>query len=94
MITLTILNADGTTHWVEHFNDIDSCNNWLKEEQTRSYWKQDYTWQIVDESPTPEQIAQQEAIEAEKQLKKQSAITKLKTIAGLTDDEISALLRI
>lgn len=95
MIILTIFNANQTVYWVEHFNDIDFCNKWLEEEKTRPYWNSAFTYTIEDNTPTPEQIAQQSAeIQAQLQVKEQSknsAKAKL-TALGLTEEEIQAIL--
>ena len=95
MIVLTILNADGNVMWVQHFNDMESCDKWIAEEQTRSYWNPSNTYTVQDNRPTPEQLAQleQQMIadkEAREQLK-QSAKAKLKAL-GLTDEEVLAIL--
>lgn len=58
MITLTILNADGTAYWTEAFNDIASAQAWLGEEQTRPYWDASFTSTIVDNTPPPPTAAQ------------------------------------
>lgn len=63
MFELTIRRQDGTVYWVEHFNDLASAQKWIAEEQTRPYWNNSYTYQIVDRTPppkTPEEIAAEE----------------------------------
>lgn len=47
MIKLIITRQDGTIYWIEHFNDIDSCNKWLADEMTRPYWDLTYTTEII-----------------------------------------------
>ena len=51
MITLTILNADGSLYWTEYFNDIASAQAWIADEQTRPYWVATRTYTIVDNTP-------------------------------------------
>ena len=51
MIKLEILNADGSTYWVEHFNTIQDQVKWLLEEQTRSYYKAEFTTVVTDLTP-------------------------------------------
>ena len=94
MVTLTIYNGS-SVYWTEYFNDVASCNAWIDEEQTRPYWNPSYTWVIVDNTPTPEEIADQEAAiaaaKADREAKRASGAAKLKTTAGLTDEEVAAL---
>lgn len=95
MIILKIFNPDGSLYWVEHFNKMEHCVSWLEEEKTRPYWNPEFTHTIEDKTPTPEQIAQQNAeIEAQLQAKeefKNSAKAKL-TALGLNEEEIQAIL--
>ena len=95
MIILTIFNPDSSIYWVEYFNDIDLCNNWLNEEKTRPYWNPEFTHTIEDKRPSAEEIAEKEAeILAEQNNQKQlkdSAKAKLKAL-GLTDAEVTALI--
>lgn len=53
MIVLTILKADGSTYWVEHFNTMADANRWIAEEQTRPYWDATWTYTIVDNTVPP-----------------------------------------
>lgn len=50
MIKLEIRNQDGSVYWTEPFNDQDACDQWLKEEQTRPYWKPTFTTNIINNS--------------------------------------------
>lgn len=52
MSRLTILRADGSTYWVEHFDDRAFADAWLAEEQTRPYWDPAWSVSIVDEAPS------------------------------------------
>ena len=51
MITLTIRRQDQSTYWTEYFNDMASCNQWLKEEETRPYWDSTYSCEISETLP-------------------------------------------
>lgn len=51
MITLTILRSDGSTYWTEYFNDMPAADRWIADEQTRSYWDESWTYNIVDNTP-------------------------------------------
>jgi hypothetical protein len=57
MITLTILNGDGSVYWVEHFSDSASANRWLSEERTRPYWKSEFTWRLDSVVPSASDVA-------------------------------------
>lgn len=53
-VRLEIKNADGTPYWTEHFNNRQEGDRWLATEQTRPYWKKDFTFQFIDlPAPTP-----------------------------------------
>ena len=51
MIKLEILNADGSVYWTEHFNSVQSQEEWLAEEMTRPYYKAEYTTRVTDLTP-------------------------------------------
>lgn len=53
MIKLTIKKEDGSVYWVEHFNSLDACNEWLEVEQTRPYWNSQYTTETLEIPSTP-----------------------------------------
>lgn len=95
MIILTIFNPDKSVYWREHFNDMESCELWLHEEKTRSYWNPAFSYLIEDKRPTLEEISQiQQQIEAEltkKEQRKTLVKTKL-TALGLTEEEIEEIL--
>lgn len=50
MITLKILKPDDSIYWVAYFNSIVDCDEWLKEEKTRSYWQKGFRVDISDDS--------------------------------------------
>lgn len=66
---LEIKKQDGSMYWAENFNDIDSGNAWLVEEQTRPYWDATYTSEFIDTTPPPpssEELALAAALKAAK----------------------------
>lgn len=75
MFKLIINHSDGSQYWQEYFNDRASCDRWLAEEKTRPYWKESFVCIIEDQSPTPEQIAAQEALIAATKQKADAAIS-------------------
>ena len=98
MITLTIKKSDDSIYWIERFSTIEEANKWLNDEKEKSYWDKSYTWELVDDTPSSEQLAQIEADIAESILKnntdKASGAAKLKLLASLTNDEVKALFGI
>jgi hypothetical protein len=65
---LTIYNADGSTYWVENFETKLALNTWLKEEQSRPYWKKDFKVEVTDNTEAIEKAraelnAENEALE-------------------------------
>ena len=62
MIKLTIKNGDESVRWVENFNDRASADKWIAEEQTRNYWKPEFSF--VTEEILPRQPSAQEFADA------------------------------
>lgn len=46
-VTLTLIYQDGTRFIVGGFDSLEKAQAWLAEEQTRPYWQQSTTWEIV-----------------------------------------------
>lgn len=44
---LTIKKADQSIYWVEMFKTEEAALEWLTAEQSRSYWKTEYTYEIT-----------------------------------------------
>lgn len=80
MIKLEILEPSGKVYWTEHFRDPAALDKWLAEEQTRSYWKQEYTTRITDNRPT-----------AEDELKRQAEIDLYRDKVGTAVQQLKAL---
>lgn len=55
MVILRIFNNGETLYWTAHFNSKKECDAWLAAEQTRPYWKSDFT--VVIEDNTAEEEA-------------------------------------
>ena len=95
MFKLEILKSDGSLYWKEHFNKQSEAEKWIAEEQTRKYYDKSFTYTIVREGKTDEQIAQAAAAEAVKvnKLKQdiKSGAKKIKQVCNLTKDEMDAL---
>lgn len=51
MFELIINKQDGSIYWRSFFNSVAALNQWLTDEQTRPYWKQSFTMQVVDHTP-------------------------------------------
>lgn len=70
MFKLIIRKGDGSHYWTEHFNKQNQLEKWLAEEMTRPYWKQEFTTEIIDQTPPPpsaEEIAEKEAEKVEQE---------------------------
>lgn len=69
---LKIKNPDGSPYWLERFNSKADLNRWLKEEQTRPYWKKDFQVEVVDNTEALAKIEAdaRAAAEAEDQAQK------------------------
>lgn len=50
MINLIIKEVDGSVYWTECFDAAAAAEAWLKEEQSRPYWVEGRTFEIVDNS--------------------------------------------
>jgi len=48
MIKLTIKKSEESLYWTECFNDRESAERWLREERSRPYWQDTYTWKLDD----------------------------------------------
>lgn len=73
---LIIKNADGSDYWVERFETKQGLNKWLREEQSRPYWKKDFQVEIVDNTEALAEIAKKakEAAEAMENAQREKAI--------------------
>jgi LmbE family N-acetylglucosaminyl deacetylase len=47
-LKLIIKKEDGSEYWREHFNTIEAADAWLETEQTRPYWVDSYTSELID----------------------------------------------
>ncbi len=84
MFTLIIKYANGTVYWTDHFNSMDDLNSWLDVEKTRSYWKEEFTTEVIDNTPpaaSQDEIDQREAVRTQIQTLK----SRIKTLAGQND---------
>jgi hypothetical protein len=64
-VKLEIKKLDGSTYWIEHFDNKIDGDKWLAEEITRKYWKFTYNpiFTILnDHIETPSQIARTKRI--------------------------------
>lgn len=57
MFELLIKFKDGQLYWREFFNSPEEMKKWLAVEQTRPYWKNDFTTEVVDHTPLPDPAA-------------------------------------
>lgn len=89
MIKLIVLKKDGSLYWSDHFEDQESAQKWIDEEQTRSYWDKEntYSFEEIQVGPTAEAIAEMEQSNNDRA----SAIDKISKLAKLTPGEITAL---
>jgi hypothetical protein len=88
MFELTIKNKDGSTYWVERFNSQTEAEKWLATEQTRKYWKEDFSWEIVDKTPPPPPPSQEELDRRAAILSLKQRIKELANQADLTAGEV------
>lgn len=94
MFQVIIKRLDGSTYWTEHFQTQEAAQKWLGEEMTRKYWNADYQCQIVDKSPTPEQIAAREAAAKAISDARAARVAQLKALNITTIADVKALLRV
>lgn len=100
MFDLIIIKKDGSPYWVEHFNDLDSANEWIKVEQTRPYWDKSYTFKIIDNTPPPMPDEEKKKRDAEQEEKKNqlsiyvSRIQELDKLDDLDPKELKENIRI
>lgn len=95
MITLTVYDGE-SVFTIQYFNTIAEKNDWISQQQGKFFWKESFTFQVVDNTPTQEQV-DEDAAAAETARNnliahRNSAITKLQNaIPNLNDNEIAAL---
>jgi hypothetical protein len=98
MFNLIVKKSDNSIYLDLQFNDRDSANKWIAEEQTRKYWDSSLTFEIIDKSPTKEQIDEKNRILTERlnliaTVKDRSnKVTTLPEIRLLIEDLIKAIL--
>jgi hypothetical protein len=63
MVELIIKNPDGSVYFRMFFNSVAEKNAWLKEEQTRPYWKSDFQLEVIN--TIKEEQAKRDAIKKE-----------------------------
>lgn len=64
MVKLTVKFENGSIYCINDFKDDNSCEAWLKEERTRSYWKPSF---IVEKQDTTEaDKAKEEQVKTER----------------------------
>jgi hypothetical protein len=92
MFELIIRAADGSIYWSERFNSQSEAQKWLAEEQTRKYWKPEFTTQIIDHTPSRPAPPTQDEIDAENQRLITIATLKqrLKVLAAKADVDVTA----
>lgn len=50
MVTLVIKYGNGQVYFVQVFNSLAEANAWLAVEQTRGYWKPEFTVETIDKT--------------------------------------------
>lgn len=48
MVEIEILKGDGSSYWTMQTNTRTEMDAWISEEQTRPYWKPDFTFEITE----------------------------------------------
>jgi len=84
MFQLLIKKADGSLYWKEHFNLLSDLNTWLTEERKRKYWKEEFTTEVIDLTPTPP-TAEELAAEAARKTQIQALKIRIKELDALSD---------
>lgn len=100
MIKLTIKNGDGSIRWIENFNDSDSADKWITEEQTRKYWKPEFSFvteEILPPRPTAQEVADAKSKDDQDKLDdllRKAAKTRINgsDLSKIKDADIRALL--
>lgn len=90
MFDLIIYNADGSTYWTEHFKTLLDAQNWLMKEKNQPYWDKSFTYQIIDNSPTRQDLEQ---LEQQKELKNQERKAQRNAIRGIKNANNVAQLK-
>ena len=97
MFKLEILRSDKSHYWTEFFQSLEALDNWLKEEKTRPYWKEDFETSVTDISPPPRKSDEIES-EKEKMEEKKERKTIAKELAkkkdALSMEESDKLLKL
>lgn len=99
MFELIIKNSDGSEYWKERFNSSAQAQRWIEEEKTRSYWKKDFTYEVIDHSPPPESDVDREARETVETTKRaalaalRARLNELDSQADLTAAEVKEQVR-
>lgn len=65
MVEIIILKGDGSHYWTMQTNTRAEMDAWIATEQTRSYWKSDFTFaitEIVTPEPSAEELARRVAL--------------------------------
>lgn len=93
MFKLTIKNADASVYWTQKFKTMALLNAWLDEEKTRSYWKQEFTTEILDVTPVPVSPDPAMVLRRQQMLALKARLEDLDAQVDLTAAELKELAR-
>jgi hypothetical protein len=81
VVTVTIKKPDGSTYWVEHFNEPARAQAWVDDEKKRPYWKPTFTVEVDDRTAEENTAAAQRRAQIEKWIgDREAAIQQLRNL--------------
>jgi hypothetical protein len=90
---LIIKNPDGSKYWSEGFQTKIELNKWLKEEQSRPYWKKGFTFEIIDNTEAIKEIERERKEKQEAVFKEiERARGELKKFREIPSPDLSAVV--
>ena len=91
MFNLVIYKEDGSIYRKDYFNTRAEAEKWLAVEQTREYWNNDFTYELIDNSPSQQELEQREQ---EKTLRNKERKAQRNAIRGIKNANNIAQLKV